>query len=218
MQSIPGPILHRFVLAALCAGVALAAGCAHKEPEVTPTRLRPLFVDGASKPKPAAVKLAAAPAGGDPERPKIEFKFDAPTGKGLRRGVTLRWDGKDGAQMTASAKSGSFNEVTQVGTLLDFSAKLYENGKLTAALSAPEATADTAKRVIIASGGVVLKSLERQTVVNASRIKWSVDSHKVTGTGGVKIESASGTVEGAAFVADTALKMLTVQGSSKGLE
>ena len=206
MRFMFSPTFRRFVLMALCACIVIAAGCARRKPAESPTKPRSLFVDKLS-PKPNSPgKDANANV---PQGPKIEF---------TQHGVTLRWSEKNGTQMTASAKSASFNEVTQVGTLLDFSAKLYENGKLTAAISAPRATADTAKRTILASGGVTLKSLERQTVVNAAWIKWNANTRKVVGNGGVRIKSTSGTVDGAAFVADTALKTLTVKDSAKGLD
>lgn len=194
---------------ALCACVVLAAGCARRKPDASPDKARSLFVDQPSKHSPK------------PNKTGKDANLDLPKGVKLditQRGVTLRWSEKNGTQMTASAKSASFNEVTQTGTLLDFSAKLYENGKLTAAMSAPRATADTAKRTIIASGGVTLKSLERQTVVNAAWMKWNAGTHKLVGDGGVRIKSTSGTVDGAAFVADTTLKTLIVRDSGKGLE
>lgn len=216
MRSMSCPTFRLFLLAVLCASIVLAAGCAHKESVVPVAKPRPLFVGGTPKPDPASHKPIAAPPKN--ERPRIEFKFDAPSGKGSQTGVTLRWDEKNGNQMTASAKSGSFNEVTQVGTLLDFSAKLYENGKLTAAMTAPEATADTAKRVIVASGGVLLNSLERKTVVQAARVKWYANSHKIVGTGGVRIQSENGLATCEAFTADTSLKTYTLLSSAKGLE
>jgi len=120
--------------------------------------------------------------------------------------------------MTSVAKSVSFNEVAQTGTLLDFSAKLYENDKLTASMKAPKAVADTNNRVVTAMGGVTLKSLERQTTVRASWMKWYANAHKVVGDGGVEITSPNGTITGAAFVADTSMRTLTVKDSAKGIK
>jgi hypothetical protein len=210
MRSKFCPTFRWFVLTALCAGMAFAAGCASEKP-AAPVKPGSLFVDGT--PKPAVVLRKD-----DPGRPKIEVKFETPKGNGIQRSVTLKWAEKDGTQMMCSAKSADFNEVTQVGTLVDFYAQLYENGKLTASVRAPRATADTAKRVIVASGGVVLKSLERATVVRAAWIKWYAGSDKVIGNGGVSIKSTNGSIDGAAFVADTALKTLTIKDSEKGLE
>ncbi len=43
-------------------------------------------------------------------------------------------------------------------------------------------------------------------------------AEKIIGSGGIKIESALGTMEAAAFVANTELKSLKLLSSSKGLE
>jgi hypothetical protein len=213
MRSKFCPMFRCFVLAALCACMAFAGGCA-RENAAAPVKPRSLLVDGKSKPDPPA----AVPKNDNPGRPQIKVDLFTPKGNGAQRSVTLKWADKNGAKMTCSAKSADFNEVTQVGSLVDFSAQLYENGKLTASVRAPLATADTAKRIIVASGGVVLKSLERATVVNARWIKWNAGSDTVIGNGGVSIKSTNGSMEGAAFVADTALKTLKVMSSGKGLE
>jgi hypothetical protein len=197
------------LLVALCVGVVLAVGCAHEKPVARVTKPRPLIVDSPRKPDTPSGKTPVAVKRNHPQRPDLVV---------IQREVTLRWADKNGTQMTCSAKSASFNEVSQVGTLVDFSAKLYENGSLTASVIAPLATADTAKRVIVASGGVVLRSLQRDTVVKAGWIKWYAGSDKVVGNGGVSIKSTNGSVDGAAFVADTALKTLSVKSSGKGLE
>ena len=76
-----------------------------------------------------------------------------------QKGVTLRWIEDGNVRMSATAREFQGNEVAKVGTLLDFSAQLYENGKMTASVRAPKAVADTANRVVTATGGVVVKSI-----------------------------------------------------------
>ncbi len=134
-----------------------------------------------------------------------------------QKGVTLRWIEDGNVRMSATAREFQGNEVAKVGTLLDFSAQLYENGKMTASVRAPKAVADTANRVVTATGGVVVKSMERSTVVNASWIKWYAKQQKIVGDGGVKATSTMGTMDGAAFVADTGLKNIRILSSAKGL-
>ena len=211
------PKFRPFLLAALCGAALLAAGCAHKSAAPPVTKQHPLFVNGTPKPDKPAQKPEPPPKV-EPDRPKIDVKFDAPKTNGSGPGVTLRWSGQDGNLMTASFQTGGFNTVTQQGDVLDFSAQLYENGKLTASVRSPKATIDGKKHVILASGGVVLKSLERQTVVVAPQIKWYANKHRVIGYGGVRIKSASGTATCAAIVADTSLKTFTLLSSAKGLE
>jgi lipopolysaccharide assembly outer membrane protein LptD (OstA) len=140
----------------------------------------------------------------------------------IQKGITLKWVEKGQIRMTAGAKSGRVNELTRTGELVDFSAKLYENGRLTSTMTAPKVVADTVNRTVTATGGVTMKSLDRATVVKADWMKWFAKEQKVIGDGGVKIDSHSGlndyyTLEGAAFTADTALETLTVENSAKGI-
>lgn len=141
--------------------------------------------------------------------PKLEFS---------QKGITLKWVENGQLRMSATAKELKGDEVTKTGTLLDFSAKLYENGKLTASMHAPKAFVDTANRVVTATGGVTLESVERETKVKSDWVKWYAKQQKVVGNGGVRIDSAMGTIEAAAFVANTALKSLTVMDSAEGLK
>lgn len=135
-----------------------------------------------------------------------------------QRGVTLNWVEKGVLRMSASASRGQISEVTKVGVLFNFSAKLYDNGRLTTTMTAPKVTADTANRIITATGGVTMKSLDRKTVVKAKWMKWYEKQQKVVGNGGVDIRSDTWNVQSAAFVADTALKNLSVQNSAEGLD
>ncbi len=186
-------------------------GCAKPKRVKVMDKPAPLLVDQNTRP-PTKSKPAA-----EPEKP-AEAKSEGPKLEITQSGVTLSWVEKGGSQMTASAKSADFNEVTQAGNLLDFSAKLYENGKLAASLSAAKATVDTAKRTVIASGGVTLKSVERDTTVKAGWIKWNANTRKIIGNGGVKVISTNGTAEAAAFVADTNMRNYTLLSSGEGLE
>ncbi len=194
-----------------CCVLFFIQGCAKPERVKVIDKPAPLLVDQKTKQpiKSKAATESEKPAEEKPEGPKLEI---------TQSGVTLSWVQKGGSQMTASAKSADFNEVTQSGNLRDFSAKLYENGKLAASISAAKATVDTAKRTVIASGGVTLKSVERDTTVKAGWIKWNANTRKIVGNGGVKVMSANGTAEAAAFVADTTMRNYTLLSSGEGLE
>ncbi|MCE5200106.1 MAG: LPS export ABC transporter periplasmic protein LptC [Armatimonadota bacterium] len=207
-----------WILAAL---VFLAAGCSSKQPTVP--NAAPV-VPGDKVVKTQAVPVKDTPVDQDKAQtgkktppyvgPKVE------TGPKLQlsqQGVTLRWIENGSTRMSATAKEFKGNEITRVGELLHFSAQLYENGKLKATITAPKAVADTVNRVVTATGGVTLKSLERNTTVRASWMKWYAKEQKVVGNGGVKIDSTMGTMQGAAFVADTAMKTITIKDSAKGL-
>ena len=124
--------------------------------------------------------------------------------------------------MSATARQIGWSESSQRGEALDFSAKLYENGKLTASIKAPKAVIDRKTLTVTATGGVVMESLESKTKVHAEWVKWYARKNKVIGNGGVKIESESknwnSNTEGAAFEADTSFENYRVMNSAKGLE
>lgn len=209
MSSLP-----RFVvplIALLC--LLLIAGCASEKPAVTSAGTAASTKN--TDPKQIVEKTAK------PDEPP-EAAVSKPADEGpvivmTQKGVTLNWKEKGQIRMSAKARAAEADEVTKTGTLLDFSANLYENGKLTATISAPKAVADTVNRVVTATGGVTLKSVERQTVVNAQWVKWYSRQQKVIGNGGVKITSPQWNLEGAAFVADTNMKTLSIRNSAKGL-
>lgn len=216
---------RRAILTLLAAAVIAAAvlGCAGDKPgtpssrverSAAPARPEPATrPDGNAgktvEPKPAKATsddLAAKPL--MVEGPKLEV---------TQQGVTLTWHEKGQVRMAAKAKSLEADEVTKTGALIDFSAQLYENGKLTASIAAPKAVADTTKREVTATGGVTLKSYERQTVVKAKWIKWFARQQKVVGDGGVNVKSPQWDLNGAAFVADTNMRTLSIRDSAKGL-
>ena len=133
--------------------------------------------------------------------------------------TTVTWrDPKGNRLMTASAKELRWDELKQKGSALGFSGQLYENGKLTATMSAPKAEVDTKNQIVLATGGVTLKSMERDATVKAGWVKWYAKKKTAIGNGGVKIKTPAFESEGAAFVADTALKTFTVRDSAEGLE
>lgn len=157
----------------------------------------------------APAKATSAPAAPAPSGPQLELS---------QRGVTLNWVEKGVTRMKATAVKGQISELTKVGVLSDFSAKLYDNGKMTTTMVAPKVTCDTINRVVTATGGVTMTSLDRGTVVKAKWMKWFEKKQKVIGDGGVEIHSDVWNAKGAAFEADTALKSLSIRNSTKGLE
>ena len=197
----------------LCATVACAPGCKAAKtgqhtsaPAIQPTKPQ----------TPGAKSQTAAQANPAPAQP-----LHPPLGA-VQKNPTFKWVENGQIRMDAKARSGRADELTRVAELVDFSANLYENGKLTSTMTAPKVLADMDKRIVTATGGVTMKSLDRATVVKADWMKWFAKEQKVVGNGGVKIDSHKGpkdyyTLEGAAFTADTALKTLTVENSAKGI-
>jgi len=183
---------------------------------------------GKSNAQPATAPVArkAAPAttkpAGDPNSrslPKPGPGSGRPKVTITTQGVTVTWpDPKGNKLMTARAKQLSWDELQQKGSALDFSAKLYENGKLTATMSAPKAEVDTKNQIVLATGGVTLTSTERKATAKAGWMKWYAKKKTVIGNGGVKIKTPMWETQGAAFVADTTLKTFTIKDSAEGLE
>ena len=184
---------------------------------------------GASKPDAGKVAVVASKmteSGGKAatgEQPP--YKPDQPTRPTLeltQQGITLNWIEKGVLRMSATARELQGKEVFSTGLLTDFSGKMYENGKLTGTMTAPTVLVDMKTRVVTATGGVVLKLVENNAVVRSKWMKWYSKQQKIVGNGGVTINMTTGsdkqTLTGAAFVADTALKSLTVKDSTKGLD
>lgn len=189
--------------ACLCAVVVIAlCGCGSADSAKTakPPQSKPH-----QSAKPAAKAKPALP---EQTGPKLAMS---------QTGITLRWVENGKLRMIATAREFRGNEVTKKGELLDFSGQLYENGKPATTMTAPKVVADTTNRIVTATGGVVMKSLLRKTVVRSQWAKWYQKKQKIVGNGGVTIKSDTWDVKAAAFVADTGLKTLSVRNSAKGL-
>ena len=200
MRSFINPIIKCLLI--FCAGAAVicaGAGCGRK-PDRAAAKPLPIKSEVA---KPAKVQIAKD------DGPKLELS---------QKGVILNWVEKGQLRMKASGSQSKYDDVAKVASMLKFSAQLFDDGKLTASLVAPEAVADTTSRIVTATGGVTLKSMQRNTTVTAPRMRWYAKEQKVVGDGGVKITSSMGTLEGAAFLADTSMKTITIKDSSKGLK
>ena len=198
-----------FVLTA--ALLLLFAGCGSRQSN-TPSTKPPI-----SKITESAKTTVANNA--KPDEPAVKpIEDTGPKLEVSQRGVTLNWVEKGVLRMSATASKGQISEITKVGILFNFSAKLYDNGRLTTTMTAPKVIADTTNRIVTATGGVTLKSLDRKTVVKAKWMKWYEKKQKVVGNGGVDIKSDAWNVQSAAFIADTALKNLSVQNTAEGLD
>lgn len=185
--------------------VFLAVGCGQKDTAKVSDSPRAEQPAGLGTPE---SKPPAPQVGAPEEGPKLALS---------QKDITLRWVDNGSLRMSAKAKEFRGSEVTKTGELLDFSAQLYEDGKPVTTITAPRVVADTANRIVTATGGVLVKSLERNTVVKAEWIKWYAKNQKIVGNGGVSIKSDVWDAEAAAFVADTALKTVSLRNSAKGL-
>ena len=145
---------NRFVFALAAAAVCLLAvgGCSPRASKAvsSPVKPKPKVTSAAKDAKPVDQALSTTPNVGISQK-----------------GLTFKWVEQEQVRMTASARQLEGNDISGIVAVSDFSGKLYQDGKLTAVLHAPKAVVDTAKRVITATGGVTIKSLERDTVAKA---------------------------------------------------
>jgi len=210
--------MSAFLITLLIAALlTVNAGCSRREETTAPEKpARKKTIASETKNKPAnnANKQKDVK---QPAQDSNPAKSVGPLIEVEQKTVTLRWVEKGVLRMSATAREGRINELTKTGVLTDFAANLYENGKLTASLTAPKVVADTVNRVVTATGGVNVKSTVRNTTLKAGWVKWFAREQKLIGNGGVKIKTDMWETESAAFVADTGLKTLTLKNSAKGL-
>ena len=214
MRSISEPSSSLIVILVLGAVLSLGVvGCAPEKPDASPPGPTGKQSAAAAEANESRESNAEKPQAA--EQPGVE---DGPKLAVIQKDATVNWSDESGRRrMSARAREIGWNEASLKGVALDFSAKLYENGKLTASISAPKAVIDTKDQTVTATGGVSMKSLERETSLTALWVKWFARKHKIIGNGGVKIESPTWKAEGAAFEADTGLENYRIMDSAKGL-
>ena len=152
MRSTSNPVF-RFLIVLLLGTLVIVGGCARQKPAgrtVASTTTAPAqAADRRTKPQ-------------EPAKPKKNV--EAENLIGVQKDIDLKWtDTKTGqVKMQVKASGGEVNGKDKVAVLHNISAKLYENGKITAEMTAPKAHLDIDKRQVIATGGVMMKSLERR--------------------------------------------------------
>lgn len=210
-RSIPTPVL----VIAGAAFLFMAAGCGRQTPTTPSGTPRPADAGRVSDTVPTSEKKADDPELYKPEEsslPKIEL---------TQEGVEITWTEKGVVRMKATAKESRFDGAKRMGSLKNFSAVLYESGKPTTTMTAPNVLCDTVLRTVMADGGVVLTSMETKSVIKSKWMKWFSKEQRVVGNGGVQAEliqpdSSVWNMSGSGFVADTALKSVVVRQLVKG--
>lgn len=184
----------------------LLGGC-RGSGEQKESRKPPVEVGQGDKTKAGASAVKPEPAVEKPDRPKLSV---------VTREVTLSWEEAGKLKMQATAREIVGNELTGTGTMKDAKVLWYDNGQLTTVMNAPVIEAQQSTRTLIASGGVVVRSVPRNTVVKSQWLKWQAREHKITGNGGVTVTSDIGTVKAAGLVADTELKTIKFVSQGNG--
>ncbi|MCX8052257.1 MAG: LPS export ABC transporter periplasmic protein LptC [Armatimonadetes bacterium] len=202
----------RIHIAVVLVGVVFLPGGCGKSGPVPSSKLRD------SAPKATSTKAQASAQ----TKPVVPAQGAVPNLKIVQKSLAFQWIEKNKPSLKATAREFQGDEISRKGILLDFRGELYDNGKLTTTMTAPKVVVDAEKRTVTATGGVLIKSLVRRTVVRSEWAVWYSRQNKIVGDGGVRWTSemnGKGRFEGqsAAFEADTALKTITALSSAKGL-
>lgn len=172
--------------------------------------------NNAEKPRPANGQ-SRAPDSGPPAE-----TVSSPPLKLVQKEISLKWVDKGVLRTSLTAASVGAQLVNGrgeiVGEMQGVSAKLYDGGKLSATMTAPKAVVDTPSRTITATGGVVVDSVTRNTVIKCDWAKWHERKSMIVGNGGVSINSETLKAEAAAFVYDIRSQKLSLHNSAKGLD
>ncbi len=187
----------------LCA-LLMVVGCGKEKPAKPNAG-----ASGNNQPGKVAATAKPTPTPTPRQVPKMQFN---------QKGITLKWVDNGKLRMVATATELKGNEITKQGALQNVKADLYEDGKLTARITAPTAVADTENRTVTATGGVRVESLVRKSTLTAERVRWFSSKNMIVGDGGVTVNSTIGVVQSRAFQADTALKNLVMKDRIEGFE
>lgn len=129
--------------------------------------------------------------------------------------VKIEWNDKSGKLMSAVAKSFSGDQGSNTLTLNNFTAKLYENGVLSAKLQAKKAVLNATKKEIKVSTGVKITSLTNNSTLIANHVLWKSTENKVFAKEAI-LETPNGKIQGKYFKLDT--KLETFEVNDKGFD
>jgi LPS export ABC transporter protein LptC len=170
----------------------------------------------AAKDVPSGAGKGVEPAKTARETPSSETDEKRPELKVVARQITMTWDEAGKTKMKATAREIVGNELTGTGMMKDAEVFWYDNGQLTTVMKAPQIEAQQSSKTLIATGGVVVRSIPRKTVVKSQWLKWYANEHKVIGNGGVTVTSDMGTINAAGLTADTELKTIKFVSQGSG--
>jgi hypothetical protein len=116
------------------------------------------------------------------------------------------------AKVAAGPGSPGKSGVDPVGTVLQGTATLYQEGRPAASFAADTLRADRETRTVVGTGNVRLRSLRADVpAIRADRMTWLHDKNQITGTGNVLITRAPDLkIPGERFEADTEVRRFKV--------
>ena len=123
--------------------------------------------------------------------------------------VKLEWSDTKGKLMTCIAKQFSGDQISNMLSLSDFTATLYESGKLSAKVQAKKAVLDVTKKEIKITTGVKVVSLVNNTSLIANKLLWKSKENTIYAQEG-ELNSPYGKITGKYFTLDTKLEIFQV--------
>jgi len=181
--STPGLII------ALIAYALAVSGCG--TPGTATATRRPSAAELAKKPETTPAQLPGALTGTGWHIPLYVRDPKNPTGPLL---PVMIADAQTGA-MTTSDRHGESEVNAQ---LHGVKAKIFHEGKQTAEISAPQVTTNQITRVLVATGGVTIRSVNQKSdvTITADKVVWDTHTTKVIATGHPHIvEKMNGVVD-----------------------
>ncbi len=148
---------------------------------------------------------------------KAEDVSDIPPIKLDTTDVKLEWADGKGKVMTCVAKSFSGNQKTNIVSLSDFTATLYENGKASAKVVAKKAILDVTKKEIKVNTGVKVSSIVNKTTLTANKVLWKSKENTIYAQEGV-LDSPYGKITGKYFTLDTKLEIFQVSDTGQNID
>jgi hypothetical protein len=131
--------------------------------------------------------------------------------------INVQWRDSAGQPMLeVSANSLKGKEVGQKVVLQKALCRLYQDGKLSAVMTAPRIEADGEKRTLAASGGVLVKASDGESYAKSRSAVWDADHRIIRGKGNVLVKWRGAELTGDEFTADTELGRIKIISKSNG--
>ena len=131
--------------------------------------------------------------------------------------VKLEWADGKGKVMNCLAKSFTGDQKTNMLSLSDFTATLYEQGKPSAKVQAKKAVLDLIKKEIKVNTGVKVVSLVNKTTLTANKVLWKSKENTIYAQEGI-LDSPYGKITGKYFTLDTKLEIFQVSDTGLNID
>ena len=131
--------------------------------------------------------------------------------------INVQWRDSAGRPMLmVAAENLEGKEVGQKVVLQKAVCRFYQDGKLSATMTAPRIEADGEKRTLMASGGVMVKTPGGESYARSDSALWEAARRTIHGKGNVVVMWRGAELTGDEFVADMELGRIQIISKSNG--